>query len=308
MEKETLYTLIEDTTLIDQHHVDLLNKLIEQYPYFYSARLYRLIGLKNTESDLFQDELKKVSALSPNRHQLFLILNPPEKQKPAEEPAAPAPEITRDDSEPNAPFFQLDDSQGQVVEITEEILSEKITPDKTLPAEGTLLELGDPKARRTPKTDEELYVNPLLYTLEVPEGFIDEDPLAAVGFGRFNRENREASENITETRKAQSANGEIPHGQTVLNQSTLIDRFIEADPRILPKDRIEDVPREQIDISLESIKESEDNVSELLAEILYEQGHYKKAISIYERLSLKFPDKSAYFAVQIKKIKDQLGY
>lgn len=307
MEKETLYKLIEDPALIDRHRVDMLNKLIEQYPYFYGARLYHLIGLKNLESDLFQEELKKVSALSPNRHQLFLTLNPPVQQKPVEEPTTPTPETTEDEVEPNVPLFQIDDSQDQGVEVVTEIVPEKIDTEETIATEGVLLELGDPKAPRTPKTDEELYVNPLLYTLEVPEGFVETDPLAAVGFGRFNREDRETSEGMVESHKVQSTEEETSQEQTLLNQSTLIDRFIEADPRILPKDRIEDLPREQIDISLESIKESEDNISELLAEIFYAQGHYKRAIAIYDKLSLKFPDKSAYFAIQIKKIKDQLG-
>jgi hypothetical protein len=43
--------------------------------------------------------------------------------------------------------------------------------------------------------------------------------------------------------------------------------------------------------------------SESLAELLAKQGHQTKAIDMYEKLSLIFPEKRAYFASQIKKIK-----
>ena len=43
--------------------------------------------------------------------------------------------------------------------------------------------------------------------------------------------------------------------------------------------------------------------SETLADILAHQGHYKKAKSMYKALSLKNPEKSAYFARKLKKLK-----
>jgi len=56
----------------------------------------------------------------------------------------------------------------------------------------------------------------------------------------------------------------------------------------------------------ESDKSSELNkeiASESLAKLLSEQGHYNKAREMYSKLSLIIPEKSAYFAVQIEKIK-----
>jgi len=44
-------------------------------------------------------------------------------------------------------------------------------------------------------------------------------------------------------------------------------------------------------------------VSESLANLLADQGHSKKAKEMYTKLSLIFPEKSAYFASQIEKIK-----
>ena len=45
-----------------------------------------------------------------------------------------------------------------------------------------------------------------------------------------------------------------------------------------------------------------DIASETLAELLAKQGHRKRAIAMYEQLTLKYPKKSSFFAGQIQKI------
>ena len=44
-------------------------------------------------------------------------------------------------------------------------------------------------------------------------------------------------------------------------------------------------------------------VSETLAELLVKQERFDKAIEMYEKLSLKYPEKRHIFAAQIQKIK-----
>jgi len=82
-------------------------------------------------------------------------------------------------------------------------------------------------------------------------------------------------------------------------QNTLIDKFIEANPSISPI--AENTNTE--DFSKDSIKEHESFFTDTLAQIYIKQGHYAKAIFAYEKLSLKYPEKSAYFADQISEIK-----
>ncbi|MCX8080191.1 MAG: hypothetical protein N3F09_03030 [Bacteroidia bacterium] len=55
----------------------------------------------------------------------------------------------------------------------------------------------------------------------------------------------------------------------------------------------------------ESLLESEEFVTETLANIYLMQGHYAKAIRVFEILSLKIPQKSSYFAEKIREIKDK---
>ena len=85
-------------------------------------------------------------------------------------------------------------------------------------------------------------------------------------------------------------------------QFDLIDKFISSNPRIEPRtDKTEHpVP----DLSTPYVEEIGGFVTETLARIYVNQGYYSKAIDIYEKLCLKFPEKSGYFVTQIEKIKE----
>ena len=81
--------------------------------------------------------------------------------------------------------------------------------------------------------------------------------------------------------------------------SFLIDRFIETSPKIIPSKAEFYSPANQ---AKKSITEDEDLVSETLAKIYNQQGNILKARSSYQKLSLLFPEKLAYFAALISEL------
>ena len=83
------------------------------------------------------------------------------------------------------------------------------------------------------------------------------------------------------------------------NNAGLIEEFIKNSPRLVPAN--EDTNRE--DVSESSVKEHDGFFTETLARIYLKQGYYNKAILAYEKLILKYPEKSGYFAGQIEEIK-----
>lgn len=64
----------------------------------------------------------------------------------------------------------------------------------------------------------------------------------------------------------------------------------------------DEIPESVFEMAVNSITQEEDLVSEPLAEIHIKQGKYDKAIDMYRKLSLKNPQKNAYFARKIEAI------
>lgn len=94
----------------------------------------------------------------------------------------------------------------------------------------------------------------------------------------------------------QEAPGSLILGMT---KDEIVDKFIHDKPRI-------STPKATFYRSSEkAVKSNVDDgeiVSETLALLYYRQGNTAKAMKIYNKLMLLFPEKSSYFAAQIKKM------
>ncbi len=82
----------------------------------------------------------------------------------------------------------------------------------------------------------------------------------------------------------------------------LVDKFIAAEPRIVPQKAEFFSPA---NASKKSMTDDGEIVSETLAKVYAAQGNIPKAIRIYEKLSLLNPEKSSYFAAQIEFLKQK---
>lgn len=80
-------------------------------------------------------------------------------------------------------------------------------------------------------------------------------------------------------------------------EESIIDKFIREEPRIVPSKSEFYSPG---NMARKSAQDHEDLISETLARIYAQQGNIAKAISTYERLALKLPQKKAYFASLIE--------
>ena len=112
-------------------------------------------------------------------------------------------------------------------------------------------------------------------------------------------------EHITdiEAETQQKSSNELKETLPKKSKSDLIDEFIKNEPGITRQKSAFFNPVKAARIS---IVDEENIISETLAKIYTDQGLFEKAISTYKKLSLKFPEKSTYFAALIEKAEKEL--
>ncbi|NJO70391.1 MAG: hypothetical protein HC830_14905 [Bacteroidetes bacterium] len=82
----------------------------------------------------------------------------------------------------------------------------------------------------------------------------------------------------------------------------LIDQFLQVNPRIVPRLDLEDT---RGDISVPGLQETDELVTETLAEIYEQQGHYIKAKEAYSN-NLYYRKTNTYFASRIEEIEKRI--
>ena len=277
--------MIESSGPADRTTISEVSELINIFPYFQSAYLLLLKGLQNTSDVKFENQLRKSAMHIADREVLYYLL-----RKTPETPQAVVAAIDTTDNQ-QVVIDSAKNSEDFINVIEKEALSDE--PEKNMVDHTVLF-------------SEEIYEeedDAAIIIIDGETGAIEEkiiymDPGFSVPEPSDLLELEPEEKNSTPT---------APVKESVSQkrlQSALIDKFIITNPRIEPKREKTETPN--IDISTPYVEERGGFVTETLARIYINQGYYSKAIDIYERLCLKFPEKSSYFASQIEKVKELL--
>jgi hypothetical protein len=306
MNRNDFISIIRDSGHLDRQMIGEVRELIDLFPYFQSAHLLLLKGLNMTGDVKFESQLKQSAIHIADREVLYYLL----KQKPT--PANDEKEEIIIDSPAET---ETPDNQQVVIESgknSEELISE---------LEKSEMETGHGEKDATSsrivdghtilvtaesETDESASV---VFLLDDDSEVIEEsvtylDPSFSVqersDLLELDVNERSEAVNPEETDSEKQLSGVIKDSKKQ-TQASLIEKFIIANPRIEPVKEKPDHP--VVDISKPFVEESGGFVTETLARIYINQGYYSKAIDIYEKLSLKYPEKSSYFATQIEEVK-----
>ena len=90
-----------------------------------------------------------------------------------------------------------------------------------------------------------------------------------------------------------------------LEKESLIDKFLLTGPAKIKPVGNSEMDYENVDtekIIENSVSEKDELITETLANIYFQQKNYNKAIESFQKLSLKYPEKSVYFASRIEEI------
>ncbi len=266
MHTEEYIELLQKPISVSKKQTATLEEILTVFPYFQSARAIQLKGLKKQHSFLYNKALKKTAAYTTNRTVLFDFIT----------------------SDILSSEKSLSVKEKKLAEI--EVIDSKLILNQTKTS----------KEKEYHKIEQALEVGkPLDFKKEDVYSFnqwlkLSQDPSA------FSKKKKKTTiENIDLHQKAQehSLGKEKKSIKKINKKLDLIERFLEKKPKIKPVKKTATV-----DIAKDSVQDNTSLMTETLARVYVEQKKYDKAIQAFRILSLKYPEKSSFFADRIKAV------
>ena len=272
MKQQEITEILKNPAAISFEQTKALHEVLEKYPYFQAARAVRLKGLKNVNSLHYNKELKVTAAHTADRGVLFDFITSREfnqneiahsiKKQEQQQKELEAKKIGASTQDDN---LSLDQALKMKRQESEKVFDPELfsrREEAKKPSEEDSLEMG----------------KPLSFDRNENHSFSEWLKLASAK--PINREGLTSEEQEAKSRKFE-----------------LIEDFISKNPRITPSKTTR-----KANLAEENLAAPEALMTETLARVYLEQKNYKKAIQAYKILILKNPEKSGFFADQIRAI------
>lgn len=274
----TDYTfLINKPDTINSVYTDALGNILNEFPYFQSARALRLKGLFNQNSFKYNYALKVTAAHTTDRSILFDFITSEHFET-----------IQND----------LYDKKNLELMNMEVVDSEIVHPKTILEQQQKALELSIlTSIKEATNNNDTISENESESVIDLGKP-IDFTPNEKHSFQEWLQLSR--TQPIDRSIENNSKTFEDSMEEERKKKAALIDKFIETNPKIAPI-KPGSAPAPQFELN------SSDNthlMTETLARVYLEQKKYQKAIQAYEILILKYPEKSSFFADHISEIRN----
>ena len=287
MNTTTFTYLLEHPESITADQTKEIRSLLDEFPYFQSAQALYLKGLKNQDSFTYNKALKVTAAHTTDRSVLFDY-------------------ITSSVFSQNKISDQIKHQKKHLENITvadAEDLSIKVTEENLAKAENILspdLFIEKENAIVTPTTTENTLQIGKPLDFNTNETYSFSEWLNIASLKPIQR--KESKEKDTNSNKElDSLKESSENSLSRKRKEEIINSFIETNPKIkMPPGK------KQIEKPVVKIENSPTDalMTETLARVYLEQKSYKKARLAYRILSLKYPEKSGFFADQIRAIRE----
>ena len=279
MQRSEFNELFNNIDEISDAEVSSLEALRIQYPYFQTLHLLLAKAYKDRDSEKQRPALHKAAIYSVDRPYLKQVLEGEHKfvEVIREEKDNSAKGLPPEQKETVADKSQLDNSEKDLPDVESQLSPKKDVNIKE-----------EKKAEE--KMDHDVYkeLDDNLKLLEERKKVM----------AALLQEDSPVEKNKPAPIKAPS--------RSKKDQIELIEKFIKNEPQMEKPNRMaSESDYAQEDLAKKSISHSEAFLTPTLAELMVRQRKYSKAIDIYEKLMLKFPKKTAYFASQIEKINNR---
>ena len=291
--KDFTYLLQHPDKLVSASQTKQLEEVLSEYPYFQAARAVHLKGLKRLNSFKYNDALKVTAAHTTDRDVLFDFITSkdflqhtiadsiagksaslPKTQNTTEAIATKSTDKLLVEGSVDGPLPQTIADANNILDPALFISKDSSASEK-IENERTALDIGQP----------------LSFTKQEKYSF--SEWLQLTSQTRIDRD----TDKVTVPEK-EFDNFDLEEAVLKKRKFDLIDKFISENPKIGPADK----PAVKIDVIAHETFDKNELMTETLAKVYLEQKKYKKAVQAYKILSLKYPEKSGFFADRIKMV------
>ncbi|UKM64861.1 hypothetical protein GSB9_01419 [Flavobacteriaceae bacterium GSB9] len=296
--------ILQNPQNIAHEQTEGIKSILDEFPYFQSARAIYLKGLKDQGSINYNQALKTTAAYTTDRSILFdFITSETFIQN----------KISKFIKQ-NTSNLKDFDVETETISIEKSLETDEALNQQIKDTEATLdPELFSPKEPRPKKEkafvlDESEAIEEVTQGTKTQEASVEDILKLGQPLQFDKREKHSFNEWLKLTRfkpierdePTEEIKAEIPKISTLekAKKFKLIDKFISENPKISP---IKSGSKKG-NLAKAQMIQPEALMTETLARIYVEQKNYKKAIQSYKILSLKYPEKSGFFANQIKAI------
>lgn len=320
MQLQDLTYLLQKPEAVTAAQTELLASAVKEYPYFQPLRALYLKGLKQKESYKYNNALKITAAHTTDRSVLFDYItsevfnqNEISEQIKQNTEHIKTIEVNAVDDISVHKSVAIDDALNEQIKATEGVLDPGLFEVKPMPK--PRLELQTPKVEDSiiavdvKNTTPEKQLNigkPLEFNKTENHSFTEWlkitrfKPIVRDEVEPDSEPEVEAKTEIESDAEPKIEKLEQETKAPLKNKLAIIDKFISDNPKIKPVKK--DTPKPKLVNNDSAVSDS--LMTETLARIYLEQKNYDKAIQSYKILSLKYPEKSSFFAHQIKLVKE----
>ncbi|MFS4483821.1 hypothetical protein ACKGJY_12440 [Hyunsoonleella sp. 2307UL5-6] len=313
MNSHDFTSLLQNPQQINAQKTEALKSVIKDYPYFQSAKALYLKGLKQQESHTYNQTLKITAAHTTDRSILFdyitsKIFAQNEISKSIKQNIVYLNDINVNVNDISInKSLKIDDNLKQQIKDTSGVLDPELFQPKNPSEVKTInfkLDESDTIEQTTEDTKTQEASAEGILNLGKPLEFNRRETHSFNEWLKLTRLKPIKREDKLELNSTIEIENTAIQSSSKPKQNEIIDKFIAKNPKIPPVKSSSG----KGNVAKVKIKQPEALMTETLARIYLEQKNYKKAIQSYKILSLKYPEKSSFFANQIKAIEQLQEY
>jgi len=301
--KELTY-LFQNPATVSKEQTEYLEKILQEFPYFQSARSLMLKGLKDNDSFRYNQELKTTAAYTTDREVLFdfitsKLFNKNKDQQPTEKKNDIDIDVVDPQEVKMLSRISIDDAVSMKIEEAEEVLDPSLfsSKEENVARHITIAETIIEQSEKQQSTEESSPEESKKTELKIHKP-VDFNKKEAHSFSKWlkltsiqpiDRSKEEISYSSDKNEEILEEN--IKNSSEKEHKFNLIDDFIANNPKIKPVEK--NTPSRNL--AKEHMVTPDELMTETLARVYLAQKKYKKAIQAYKILILKNPEKSGFF-------------